>query len=57
MQTSGKSDAELIKAAKPRKKPIGWRDGNVDEVSEDVSQYGDPMFKCLCSCDDEAEET
>jgi hypothetical protein len=57
MLTSGKSDAELIKAAKPRKKPIGWQNGNVDEVTEDVSQSGDPMFKCVCSCVDEAQET
>lgn len=59
MLTSGKSDAELIKDARRKKisqNQVGWRDGDIEEVSEDISQNGDPMFKCLCSFVDAAQE-
>ena len=49
MKTSGKSDAELLKAARPKKLPTGWHDGDIEEVTEAVSQRGNEMFKCLCS--------
>ena len=55
MQTSGKSEAELVKAG--RKKKPGWKnDGTIDEVTDDVSQSGDPMFRVDASYI-EAEET
>jgi len=55
VQTSGKSEAELAKAG--RKKKPGWKnDGNIDEVTDDVSQSGDPMFRVDASYI-EAEET
>ena len=55
MQTSGKSEAELATASR-QKKP-GWKnDGNIDEVTDDVSQNDDPMFKVECSYS-EADQT
>jgi hypothetical protein len=56
MLTSGKSEDELKKAARPKKKPTGWFDGDNEEVTEDSSQNGDPMFKCVCSFTDTVGE-
>src|SRR3954468_11629290 len=58
METSGKSDAELVKAARRKKLPKTpiWVDGDIEEVIEAISQNEDPMFKCLCSFVDEAGE-
>ena len=56
MLTSGKSESELVKAAVRRKLPTGWKDGDIEEVSEDISSKENPMFKCLCSFVDEAQE-
>jgi hypothetical protein len=56
MLTSGKSESELVKAAGRRKLPTGWKDGDIEEVSEDVSSKENPMFKSLCSFVDEAGE-
>src|SRR5215472_9480444 len=54
MQTSGKSEAELARAVRKRKP--GWKNGNIDEVTDDVSEAGDPMFKIDASYI-EADET
>jgi hypothetical protein len=58
VKTSGKSDAELVKGAARRKLPKTpiWVDGEIEEVTEDISQNGDPMFKSLCSFVDAAGE-
>lgn len=49
MKTSGKSEVELKRSAN-RKMPTGWQDdAEIEEVTEDVSQAGNEMFKCLCA--------
>ena len=58
VKTSGKSDAELVKSARRKKlpKPAWYDNGEIEEVTEDVSQAGNEMFKCLCSFVDAAGE-
>jgi hypothetical protein len=56
MLTSGKSESELVKAAVRRKLPTGWKDGDIEEVSEDISSKENPMFKCLGSFVHETQE-
>jgi hypothetical protein len=50
MKTSGRSDAELVKAARHKNLPRpAWVDGEIEEVIEDISQKEKEMFKCRCS--------
>ena len=57
MRTSGKSDAELLKDARPKKFPkTGLYDGDIEQVTEEVSKNNNEMFKCIVTFDDASNE-
>lgn len=49
MKTSGKSEEELRKAARPKKFPTGWHDGEIEDAQETTSQNNNDMFRCTVS--------
>jgi hypothetical protein len=57
VKTSGKSEAELLKTARPKKLPKpGWYDGDIEDVAEDISKNNNEMFKGTAAFFDAAGE-
>jgi hypothetical protein len=55
--SGGKSEAELTKAARPKKLPTGWFDeADIEDVVETTSQNNNDMFKSTVSFVDHAGE-
>jgi hypothetical protein len=56
VNTSGRSEEELRKAARRKLPKAGWYDGDIEDALETTSQNNNEMFKCTVSFVDQAGE-